>query len=552
MHRSIRRLFSQALGGSGLVDYQLYGLAALTSLTFSVLINVDFDHPRQMGFIVLANIFAFGLLTPILMFLDKKFWSKAFKGSIKIWELVLAGLVLGFGKGFLTGLAVYWLGIESELSEAILSRAWQTTFLGAWLVPVLGLLGTLRFRYTQERESLISERVAMGTKESASIQSLREFVEKTKSQLASMKIDGETVALSKEIRRIVDSELRPLSHQIWLQEASKFPGFALPDLLRLALAKFSYSPLAVIPLWLVGTLSPSIGNSEPGEAITLLFFRAAIFALILWLVSLVTVEHQLTGIFKFTAALLLATLGMEIATFLVTGFWFPVGPALAVASLLWNLESMLLAGLMLAFFRSGGKIEQELVKTKSTERENDSWHKEIALRNRQLAQFLHGYLQNRLITTALKLEQSESSLDLERQLALINQVLDQSIDHFSEQQSQDLDPALEMILQNWLGVANITIDIQGTKPTCTQECVRNVVEIANEGITNAVRHGFASNVEIVIKEDRQALILQISDDGVGPREGRPGLGSYFLDSVSLDWTLERLPEGARLRVSLPL
>jgi two-component system sensor histidine kinase UhpB len=84
---------------------------------------------------------------------------------------------------------------------------------------------------------------------------------------------------------------------------------------------------------------------------------------------------------------------------------------------------------------------------------------------------------------------------------------------------------------------------------------------AQEGITNALRHGQAAHIVLELAGSADAVRLTLRDDGVGlPPQGLPRDGHY-----GLRWLTERVeslhgtlalepvePHGARLTVRLPL
>jgi anti-sigma regulatory factor (Ser/Thr protein kinase) len=76
-----------------------------------------------------------------------------------------------------------------------------------------------------------------------------------------------------------------------------------------------------------------------------------------------------------------------------------------------------------------------------------------------------------------------------------------------------------------------------------------------EALSNAYRHGSATAVGIVATEERGgAATLDVVDNGYGPRDGDPGLGSVLLDQwTESDWTLESTTGGgARLVAHLKI
>jgi anti-sigma regulatory factor (Ser/Thr protein kinase) len=77
--------------------------------------------------------------------------------------------------------------------------------------------------------------------------------------------------------------------------------------------------------------------------------------------------------------------------------------------------------------------------------------------------------------------------------------------------------------------------------------LETIREVINEGIANAVRHGFATEVSITVADGSEIVII---DNGTGPRDGKAGLGSAYFSSVSTSWSLQATPAGAKLTVNL--
>jgi two-component system sensor histidine kinase UhpB len=87
---------------------------------------------------------------------------------------------------------------------------------------------------------------------------------------------------------------------------------------------------------------------------------------------------------------------------------------------------------------------------------------------------------------------------------------------------------------------------------------------AQEGITNALRHGEARRIVLALEGDEQTVNLTLTDDGrglPGPEAAREtSVGHYGLrwlaeriDSLGGELSLEpAVPSGARLKVRLPL
>jgi signal transduction histidine kinase len=84
----------------------------------------------------------------------------------------------------------------------------------------------------------------------------------------------------------------------------------------------------------------------------------------------------------------------------------------------------------------------------------------------------------------------------------------------------------------------------------TQDTWSLVSGVVEEGVANAVRHGFASNVKISAVYTDSDLTISIRDDGTGPRQGLPGIGSAFFNAISNDWILKETGSGSKLKLVL--
>ena len=111
--------------------------------------------------------------------------------------------------------------------------------------------------------------------------------------------------------------------------------------------------------------------------------------------------------------------------------------------------------------------------------------------------------------------------------------------------------------------AEVTIDMQVALGSARvpAEAALTLYRAAQEGITNALRHGQARRIVLDVAGSAEAVRLTLRDDGIGlPAQGMPRSGHYGLRWLterveSLHGTLELdgvEPHGAQLTVRLPL
>jgi signal transduction histidine kinase len=90
-------------------------------------------------------------------------------------------------------------------------------------------------------------------------------------------------------------------------------------------------------------------------------------------------------------------------------------------------------------------------------------------------------------------------------------------------------PSLGDVLTPWKGLAEISVvgalDELAADPAC--------VQVVEELVANAVRHGGARRVEVIVERDGPDCMITVADDGQALGEGRPGLGTSLLERVGV-------------------
>ena len=56
-----------------------------------------------------------------------------------------------------------------------------------------------------------------------------------------------------------------------------------------------------------------------------------------------------------------------------------------------------------------------------------------------------------------------------------------------------------------------------------------IYRVVQESITNAIRHGYASKIDIkLIKDENNNLFLEVKDNGIGCKKIKPGFGTRHM------------------------
>lgn len=183
----------------------------------------------------------------------------------------------------------------------------------------------------------------------------------------------------------------------------------------------------------------------------------------------------------------------------------------------------------------------------ATETEAQARNRELVRASRTLARYVHGTLQSRLLASALAIEQAERTgnpagfdraLKEAREALLLPEVLPAG--------ATDLAEAIDQATALWRGIATVTAHVAPPIPALAPTRITDVCLLIEEGVANAMRHGSATTVEILLTPlGGDAIAITITDDGTGPTGGSPGLGSTIFDQASTaPWTLTARADGS--------
>ncbi len=106
---------------------------------------------------------------------------------------------------------------------------------------------------------------------------------------------------------------------------------------------------------------------------------------------------------------------------------------------------------------------------------------------------------------------------------------------------------------------NFTIELalKGPEYPLDPGLISALYRCCQEGITNAVKHGKAGKVDIVLQFKKDKIILIIADNGCGTTDYSPGQGLTMMNDCLLHWGAvlrheSSYGEGFLLSISYPL
>lgn len=173
-----------------------------------------------------------------------------------------------------------------------------------------------------------------------------------------------------------------------------------------------------------------------------------------------------------------------------------------------------------------------------------------------LALGVHGPLRAALIASAMEFANAESTTDPRLIKALTERIFQAQGDFIDPPERTDPFASLTQLQELWAGTCTIDIDVdQHTADQLAADPLTAQVatKVVDEAVANAIAHGNASTILVSLEAGDDSLQITVTNDGTRPEsDTRTGLGTAFINDVSLSWELRPLDASTTLHARLPL
>ena len=505
--------------------------------------------------LISANIASLAVCWVYLEAVDRTLFKNKDLRPIKIYWVLLFGASLGFLKGYTTGLFSWIFGSELDLAIAVSNRIVQTTVLGLWTVPLVALVTATFMRFQTERQILLAENLEQNLNSKnplinsgESSEELKLYLSQAKAEVSALrngnKAETSNQDISKKLRDLVETGLRPISHKIWQENSKASSSLKLSQLAKLAVKKNPF-PIGLILIGLaIGLLPINLTAFPLGDALLRTFVMLALTSIILMSAKRLPRESTI-GIWGVFLGATVVSTGVSLAAAIAV-FGYPLTSRdipIWIAYFLWQFQLSLFASVVSEVLSSRAEIRKELIQSLGKEQLDSDVRGALGrIRNRELAQYIHGDIQNKLLSFALKFDQDNLSTDdVSKLLDDVDSLFSRAISEYQSVDTADLDQELAHLVQRWAGFVNIDQKNSLSNSDLSEQEIKSLVQVVSEGVSNAVRHGFAKNLKINIQRsesDNSQIEVTVEDDGLGPRSGKPGLGTELFNATSgTNWAL---------------
>jgi len=212
-----------------------------------------------------------------------------------------------------------------------------------------------------------------------------------------------------------------------------------------------------------------------------------------------------------------------------------------------------------SWFRMRSMLDETYLETLNTEMvASVARSRLVAGLARELSNELHGSVQTKLTVYAAVCERAVQTGDfdeLTKTLLGAQAVLDSPFSVMVD--NRGISSEVNHKVSLWTGLCGFTVSIEPNIESRDQNYSSEgliVGKIVEEAISNAMRHGNATEIAISISSDNDGSVrIVVTDNGGGLSGGTPSIGSAYIDQVTGgNWSLTSLANGVRLDAVLPV
>jgi signal transduction histidine kinase len=403
-------------------------------------------------------------------------------------------------------------------------------------------------------QPLISSQPGLRAKVAQEIFEIESLLERTFGDIPSHPPTSDSLFLAAaKVRQIIDDKIRPLSRMLWMESASNFPKLDYRKVGIEGLRNLSVNPLygaLLVAVASIINISSTLGVKRGlFSTVTTFLFLFAFYKFQQSLSSrLDTLNLSLNFVLLLMPGFLLSIIFYFSNRYL---FHDDIGPLNLIYVGICAISGLLISAFELTRADRSKLLRELELNLKSAEIQSNILER---LTPEKFASYLHNSLQAELFAVASQIESLANNPQSDAARGFIERLdssLKKSIRDDLEGFLNNPLARLQKIQNAWKGLASIDIDIPGKALTDSR---RNflLVQVIEESVTNAIRHGKSSKISILGEVlESGDLHLTIVSDGLDLKSSTHGFGSQWFDRFSKgDWS--RRNDGLKTTLSITL
>lgn len=518
------------------------------------------DQPQLFWKWTLASIV--GLLpSAVIYFLaGKLYFSKHKSEMVPIWTVLTFGLILGAFKGFVTGIASWRLNLLDAFPwDEILYRTVNAGCIGMIFIPSTSILANSYTTFTQNRRKLLEqylnhensriehETVSAALKEKLSLKiddHLLKILNEAKLKLSSTsEPESEWEKIAAILRNTALTAVRPLSHELWTSQNKRIV-MGISEYFRYSLRIIKFETPWIIALYTLTTYQYLDLRTPWNVALISIFLRDVLLFIIFTCAQIFRSIGNQTNKGHFFVILLSALVIHYPGLWLVNNVTGLENTIFNISESIWIAVLVILVGIFRAFTTTQlyelRQLENLIEHAKLAEMASRN---ELERFSREIAKYLHGTMQSRLMASAMAIENAakfgdKKTLDKEVKGALASLTMP-SKDYLLGR-TKSIRNSFREIISKWDGIVEVSSSISNELVKMDSQTELDIADIVNEALSNAFRHGQATSATVsVYINTNNKIEVEVLDNGVGPMNGEYGIGCLLFSSLSENWSLDK-------------
>lgn len=524
----------------------LWAFAIVIWCANSVLLLGFAQSPRNFTAALVANLFS-----AVFMLLIGLVWSLFLRRKhphwdVPLWTVFAIGALVGLVKG-LTTYAIVWEVSKTDYGLAeLLQNAIPAVLTGLWLIPAFAIVGSLKEEYSEERERLINSVVRFelsSATEKYIDEDINEFVMRAKMQLDHAENSSES--FQEILLDLAERDVRPLSHKLWKQQDARIRTFHFRDLALSTMTIHRFPAFWASFSLFISLLMLQVPLVGFPNAVLRSLLQAGIAFVFLLIGRVIPWRGKISGPLTFFAIPAVIVSVIELSTTVLFGPLPGMTTWIADSSLFLGLiTTLLILGSAFSARTQHDELLHEMAALNSGDIAQDAEHVISLIRRRETAEILHGYVQNQLLTNALKLQgEPEAFGVVKKNISHVLSNLEDGKAGTSEFVPLSMHDLAGEVTSTWRGIMNVTFT-HDEQHSMTREELNIIYRLVSECASNARRHGNAEELSIQISCTSTSIDIHAIDNGISSSQGPAGLGTALFRSLSAgNWSLRINPEG---------
>ena len=528
-----------------------------------------------VSFISLIPLVAVFLIADVTVFRDRQ------QNPVPSHYVFILGFILGLVRGITTGTLAVFLNLltldgQSNLAYVTI-RGVNAGLLGMLALPLISLIASSVEIYQDDRNALIADRMLHQSQKSESlavIKSLRSsMTRKVDENLLNVIKDSQEYfdekgrsleknweLMSIRLRKAALDTIRPFSHQLHRQGEEKIYKVRGIELFRYISSTIRVEIPWVIIGYLVLNFRYIFENSPFKYAVLNLSIRIFLIYLGLQIIKMFKDAGKINRLFTYIPSIFLFMVIFGVITHKLDDRLQLRGDS----EFMHIIDGFILGVIILAVgfvssFFYGQHAESKFLERQLSKEQLEAMllKREEDRLSRELAKYLHGTIQSRLMASAMALEKAGRKGDkraLEKELAQAYESLRVPSASYFAAPEESFKAEINKVISKWNDLLNIKVKIDKSIGDLAPAKSQEIGNAINEGLSNAFRHGGAANVKLNITRAKSGISVEMIDDGQGPLGGKGGLGTEWFNAISgRSWSLKQVNVrgGAVLELLIP-